>query len=240
MNNLPLPVAAFVAGLISFLSPCVLPLVPGYVSLISGVGVEELKSQEGQLFRKVMLNSAAFIIGFSIVFITQGAISTEVGEFLAQYKSLLARVAGAVIVIFGLHLTGIFQIKALLADTRLHSLKGSSSAWGAFVIGFAFAFGWTPCVGPILAVVLGFAAAQDTVMKGILLLAIYSAGLAVPFLLTSLGIERFLKFYNRFKFHMHAVEVASGVLLIFLGGLLVLGRFTMISGYFAFLNRFAL
>jgi cytochrome c-type biogenesis protein len=240
MNNLPLPAAAFVAGLISFLSPCVLPLVPGYVSLISGVGVEELKSQEGQLFRKVMLNSAAFILGFSIVFITLGAISTEVGQFLAMYKSLLARVAGAVIIVFGLHLTGIFQIKALLADTRLHSLKGSSSAWGAFVIGFAFAFGWTPCVGPILAVVLGFAAAQDTVFKGIFLLAIYSAGLAVPFLLTSLGIERFLKFYNRFKFHMHAVEVASGVLLIFLGGLLVLGRFAMISGYFAFLNRFAL
>ena len=240
MHNLPLPAAVFVAGLISFLSPCVLPLVPGYVSLISGVGVEELKLQEGQLFRKVMLNSAAFIIGFSIVFITLGAISTEVGQFLALYKSLLARVAGAVIIVFGLHLTGIFQIKALLADTRLHSLKGSSSAWGAFVIGFAFAFGWTPCVGPILAVVLGFAAAQDTVMKGILLLGIYSAGLAVPFLLTSLGIERFLKFYNRFKFHMHAVEVASGVLLIFLGGLLVLGRFTMISGYFAFLNRFAL
>jgi cytochrome c-type biogenesis protein len=240
MTNLPLPAAAFVAGLISFLSPCVLPLVPGYVSLISGVGVEELKSQEAHLFRKVMLNSAAFIIGFSIVFITLGAISTEVGQFLAQYKSLLARVAGAVIIVFGLHLTGIFQIKALLADTRLHSLKGGSSAWGAFVIGFAFAFGWTPCVGPILAVVLGFAAAQDTVLKGILLLAIYSAGLAVPFLLTSLGIERFLKFYNRFKFHMHAVEVASGVLLIFLGGLLVLGRFTIISGYFAFLNRFAL
>lgn len=240
MNNLPLPAAAFVAGLISFLSPCVLPLVPGYVSLISGVGVEELKSQEGQLFRKVMLNSAAFILGFSVVFITLGAISTEVGQFLAMYKSLLARVAGAVIIVFGLHLTGIFQIKALLADTRLHSLKGGSSAWGAFVIGFAFAFGWTPCVGPILAVVLGFAAAQDTVFKGIFLLAIYSAGLAVPFLLTSLGIERFLKFYNRFKFHMHAVEVASGVLLMFLGGLLVLGRFAMISGYFAFLNRFAL
>ncbi len=240
MNSLPLPVAAFVAGLISFLSPCVLPLVPGYVSLISGVGVEELKSQEGHLLRKVMLNSAAFIIGFSIVFITLGAISTEVGQLFAQYKSLLARIAGAVIILFGLHLTGIFQIKALLADTRLHSLKGSSSAWGAFVIGFAFAFGWTPCVGPILAVVLGFAAAQDTVVKGILLLAVYSAGLAVPFLLTSLGVERFLKFYNRFKFHMHAVEVASGVLLIFLGALLVLGRFTMIAGYFAFLNRFAL
>ncbi|MFY9659954.1 MAG: cytochrome c biogenesis protein CcdA [Terriglobales bacterium] len=240
MQSLPLPLAAFVAGLISFLSPCVLPLVPGYVSLISGVGVEQLKMKEGDLFRKVMLNSAAFIVGFSIVFITLGAISTEVGQVLAQYKTLLARIAGAVIILFGLHLTGLLQIKALLADTRLHNLKGSSSAWGAFVIGFAFAFGWTPCVGPILAVVLGFAAAQDTVWKGIFLLAIYSAGLAVPFLLTSLGIERFLKFYNRFKFHMHAVEVASGVLLIALGILLVMGRFTLISGYFSFLNRFAL
>ncbi len=240
MSSLPLPIAAFVAGLLSFLSPCVLPLVPGYVSLISGAGIEELKSSEGRLFRKVMLNSAAFIIGFSIVFITLGAISTEVGQVLAQYKSLLARVAGVIIILFGLHLTGIFQIKALLADTRLHSMKGGSSPWGAFVIGFAFAFGWTPCVGPILAVVLGFAAAEDTVWKGIFLLAVYSAGLAVPFLATSLGIGRFLKFYNRFKFHMHAIEVASGCLLIILGIFLVLGRFTMISGYFSFLNRFAL
>jgi len=240
MHNLPLPMAAFVAGLISFLSPCVLPLVPGYVSLISGAGVEDLKTQQGQLLRKVMLNSAAFIIGFSIVFITLGAISTEVGQLLARYKSLLAQVAGVIIIIFGLHLTGIFQIKALLADTRLHSLKGGSTAWGAFVIGFAFAFGWTPCVGPILGVVLGFAAAQDTLIKGVLLLAVYSLGLAVPFLLTSLGIERFLKFYNRFKFHMHAMEVASGGLLIALGVLLVLGRFTLISGWLSFLNRFAL
>src|SRR6201997_4434159 len=240
MSTLPLPLAAFFAGLISFLSPCVLPLVPGYVSLISGAGIEELKSSEGHLLRKLMLNSAAFIIGFSIVFITLGALSTEVGQVLAQYKSVLARIAGVIIILFGLHLTGVFQIKALLADTRLHGLKGSSSAWGAFVIGFAFAFGWTPCVGPILAVVLGFAAAQDTVVKGILLLAVYSAGLAVPFLLTSLGIGRFLKFYNRFKFHMHAVEVASGGLLIVLGILLVMGRFALISGYFSFLNRFAL
>ena len=240
MTSLPLPLAAFVAGLISFLSPCVLPLVPGYVSLISGAGIEELKSSEARLFRKLMLNSAAFIIGFSIVFITLGAISTEVGQLLAQYKSVLAQVAGVVIILFGLHLTGLLQIKALLADTRLHSLKGGSTAWGAFVIGFAFAFGWTPCVGPILGVVLGMAATQDTVIKGIFLLAVYSLGLAVPFLLTSLGIERFLKFYNRFRFHMHAVEVASGGLLIALGVLLVLGRFTLISSYLSFLNRFAL
>jgi cytochrome c-type biogenesis protein len=139
-----------------------------------------------------------------------------------------------------LHLTGLVPLKALLADKRLHSLKGGSSGWGAFVIGFAFAFGWTPCVGPILAVILTFAAAQDSLVKGIVLLAIYSLGLAVPFLLTSLGIERFLKFYSRFRAHMHALEVASGVLLIGLGGLLALGRFTLISNYLSFLNRFVL
>ncbi len=231
---------SFAAGILSFLSPCVLPLVPGYVSLISGAGVDQLQAQESGLLKKVMLNSIAFVLGFSIVFVTLGAISTSVGQLLAIYKTKLAVVAGVVIIIFGLHLTGVFQIKALLADTRLHQLKGGSTAWGAFVIGFAFAFGWTPCVGPILAVILGFAAAQDSVIKGIFLLAIYSLGLAVPFLLTSLGIERFLKFYSRFRSHMHALEVASGVLLIILGGLLVFGRFTIISNYLSFLNRFAL
>jgi len=210
------------------------------VSLISGTGVEELKSQEARVLRKLMLNSAAFILGFSVVFITLGAISTEVGQLLARYKSLLAQVAGVVIILFGLHLTGLLRINALYADKRLHNVKGGSSALGAFAIGFAFAFGWTPCVGPILAVILGFAAAQDSLVKGVMLLAIYSLGLAVPFLLTSLGIERFLKFYSRFRAHMHAVEVASGGLLIALGVLLVLGRFTMISNYLSFLNRFAL
>ena len=240
MASLPLPIAAFVAGLVSFLSPCVLPLVPGYVSLISGVGVEELKDQEPSLFRKVMLNSIAFILGFSIVFITLGAISTEVGQLAAQYKSTLARVAGILIIVFGLHLTGILRIKALYADKRLHRVKGGSTAWGAFVIGFAFAFGWTPCVGPILSVILGFAAAQDSVSKGILLLSIYSLGLAVPFLLTSLGIERFLSFYGRFRRHMHVLEIASGGLLIALGALLVFGRFTLLARSFSFLNRFVL
>jgi cytochrome c-type biogenesis protein len=240
MTSLPIPIAAFFAGLVSFLSPCVLPLVPGYVSLISGVGVEELKSHESQLLRKMMLNSISFILGFSVVFITLGAISTEVGQLLARYKSTLAQVAGVVIILFGLHLTGIFRINALYADKRLHNVKSGSTAGGAFVIGFAFAFGWTPCVGPILAVILGFAAAQDSVFKGIALLTIYSLGLAVPFLLTSLGIERFLKFYSRFRSHMHALEVTSGALLIALGVLLVFGRFTLISNYLSFLNRFAL
>jgi len=240
MTSLPLPIAAFVAGLVSFLSPCVLPLVPGYVSLISGAGVEELKSQESRLLRKTMLNSVSFILGFSVVFITLGAISTEVGQLLARYKSTLAQVAGVVIILFGLHLTGILRINALYADKRLHNVKGGSTAGGAFLIGFAFAFGWTPCVGPILAVILGFAATEDSVFKGIALLTVYSLGLAVPFLLTALLLERFLKFYSRFRAHMHAIEVASGALLIALGVLLVLGRFTLISNYLSFLNRFAL
>jgi cytochrome c-type biogenesis protein len=240
MSTLPLPIAAFFAGLVSFLSPCVLPLVPGYVSLISGVGVQGLRSQDSQSLRKVMLNSIGFILGFSIVFITLGAISTEVGQLLAQYKSTLARVAGVVIVIFGLHLTGIFRINALYADKRLHNVKGSSTVLGAFLVGFAFAFGWTPCVGPILAVILGFAAAQDSVLAGVALLAVYSMGLAIPFLLTALGIERFLKFYSSFRTCLHAVEVASGALLIALGGLLVFGRLTLLSNYLSFLNRFAL
>jgi cytochrome c-type biogenesis protein len=204
MSSLPLPIAAFVAGIVSFLSPCVLPLVPGYVSLISGAGVEELQSQQAGLLRKVMLNSLAFIVGFSVVFITLGALSTAVGQLLARYKSVLAQVAGVVIILFGLHLTGIFRINALYADKRLHSVKGGSTMLGAFVIGFAFAFGWT------------------------------------PFLLTSLGIERFLKFYSRFRAHMHALEVASGALLIVLGALLVFGRFTLLSNYLSFLSRFSM
>jgi len=240
MSNLPLPLAAFVAGLISFLSPCVLPLVPGYVSLISGVGIDELKSSDSKLMGRVMVNSVAFICGFSVVFIALGAISTEIGQTAARYKHVLSQIAGVVIILFGLHLTGIFKIKALYTDARLHSVKGSSTPLGAFVIGFAFAFGWTPCVGPILAGILTLAAAEDTLTKGMFLLAIYSLGLAVPFLITSLGIERFLKFYSRFRSHMHALEVASGGLLIALGVLLVIGKFTLISSWFSFLNRFAL
>jgi cytochrome c-type biogenesis protein len=240
MGSLPLPIAAFFAGLISFLSPCVLPLVPGYVSLISGAGVEELKSPQSQLMRRVMVNSIGFILGFSVVFITLGAISTGLGQVAARYKHPLSIVAGVVVIIFGLHLTGIFQIKWLLQDTRLHNVKGSSTLIGAFVIGFAFAFGWTPCLGPILSAILVIASQEDKVVTGILLLAVYSLGLAVPFLLTSLLMERFLKFYSRFRSHMHALEVASGGLLIALGVLLVIGRFTLISSWLSFLNRFAL
>lgn len=240
MSNLPLPLAAFLAGIISFLSPCVLPLVPGYVSLISGTGVDELRANEQRLMRRVMLNSITFILGFTVVFIALGAVATSIGQLTRQYYAILTRLAGVVIIIFGLHLTGIFKIKALYADKRMHEVKGGSTALGAFVVGFAFAFGWTPCIGPILATILAFAASQDTVMRGVILLAVYSAGLAVPFLLTSLGVDRFLAFYTRFRKHLHTVEVVSGILLIAIGVLVLTRHFTVLSGYLSFLNRFAL
>jgi cytochrome c-type biogenesis protein len=242
MSSLPLPIAAFLAGLLSFLSPCVLPLVPGYVSLISGTGVGALEGapERRPLLGKVMLHSLLFILGFSVVFITLGAAATGMGRLLLRYRSLLTYAAGIVIILFGLHLTGLLKIKALYADKRLHEVKGGGSAAGAFLVGFAFAFGWTPCIGPILAGILTIAAAQNTVMKGVLLLAVYSAGLAVPFLLTSLGIDRFLAFYGRFRRHLHKVEVASGVLLIVLGALVLTSRLSILSGYLSFLNRFAL
>lgn len=234
------PLAAFLAGILSFLSPCVLPLVPGYVSLISGTSVDALTAPAQRLTRRVMLSSVMFILGFSVVFVALGAVATSVGQLTRQYYPLLTRIAGGIIIVFGLHLTGIWKIKALYADKRLHDVKGGSSAAGAFVIGFAFAFGWTPCIGPILAAILALAAAEETVLKGVVLLAVYSAGLAVPFLLTSLGIDRFLAFYGRFRRHLHAVEVVSGVLLIAIGVLILTRHFTLLSGYLSFLNRFAL
>ncbi len=243
MSVLPLPIAAFLAGLLSFLSPCVLPLVPGYVSLVSGASADRLSTapeqQQRPLLSTVMLNSCLFIAGFSLVFIALGAVATTVGQLTREFHRELAMVAGAVIIIFGLHLTGLVKIKALYADKRMHSVGGAGKA-GAFLVGFAFAFGWTPCIGPILAGILVLAGSQDTVMKGILLLAVYSLGLAVPFLLTSLGVNRFLAFYARFRRHLHTVEVISGVLLIVFGVLIALGRFSMLSGYLGFLNRFAL
>src|SRR5579863_9322245 len=169
MHSLPLPIAAFVAGLLSFLSPCVLPLVPGYVSLISGATIDELQqSQDRKLLAGIMVKSMAFIAGFSVVFIALGAAATKIGQITKSYRDVLSIVAGAVIILFGLHLTGLLKIKALYADKRIHSVAGGKSIAGAFAIGFAFAFGWTPCIGPILSAILALAAAQGTVSKGII------------------------------------------------------------------------
>ncbi len=154
MSSLPFPITAFLAGIVSFLSPCVLPLVPGYVSLISGASVEELQNKDRKLLNTVFLHSLMFILGFTVVFVMLGAAATSVGQLVREYKKQLTWVAGAVIIIFGLHLTGILKIKALYADKRLHSVKGGKSPLGAFVVGFAFAFGWTPCLGPIISAIL--------------------------------------------------------------------------------------
>jgi cytochrome c-type biogenesis protein len=238
MSSLPLPIAAFLAGIVSFLSPCVLPLVPGYVSLISGASVEELQAKDRKLLNTVLLHSLMFILGFTVVFVVLGAAATAVGQLAREYKKQLTWIAGAVIIIFGLHLTGIMKIKALYADKRLHAVKGGKSPIGAFVVGFAFAFGWTPCLGPIISSILILAGSVEGKTRGILLLWVYSLGLAVPFLLTSVLIDRFLIFYSRFRRHLHTLEVISGVVMMVLGVLILTRRFTMLSSYLGFLNRF--
>jgi len=238
--SLPSTLAVFGAGVVSFLSPCVLPLVPGYISLISGASVEELQSKDQKLLRTVLLHSVMFILGFTLVFVTLGAAATEIGQLTKMYRKQLSWIAGAVVILFGLHLTGILKIKALYSDKRLHSVGSGKSPIGAFLVGFAFAFGWTPCIGPILGTVLGVAGDADHVGKGVLLLWVYSLGLAVPFLLTAIGISRFLVFYGKFRRYVHWVEVGSRVLLIIIGVLIMSRHFAVLSSYLGFLNRFTL
>ena len=288
MKDVPLA-GAFLAGLISFLSPCVLPLVPGYISMLSGIGVEQLR--QGQQPKSGLFSSAlSFVLGFSVVFISFGASASAVGGFLQSHKTLLTPVAGALILLFGLHLLGglikmnvrggiilgavlvALGVAALLhggslfaglgaahffslsvigffgpllarwlnQDVRLRSKDTKPGIFSGFLLGFAFAFGWTPCIGPILSAVLVLAAASETVTRGILLLAVYSAGLAVPFLLTAVGLSQFLRFYQNFRKHLHAVEVFSGALLLFVGGLVFFNKLTWLAGKLTFLNRFSM
>src|SRR5438445_7131466 len=277
--------AAFLAGLVSFLSPCVLPLVPGYISMLSGIGMEQLRQGQqpkGSLFWSAL----SFVLGFSVVFISFGASASAVGSFLQENRYTLAPIAGALIILFGLHLMGalaklnlrsgiilgavlvalgvaalihkgplfaglgavhFFSLsiigffgpalaKFLNRDVHLRSSATQPGIWSGFLLGFAFAFGWTPCIGPILATVLALAAASDTIARGVLLLAIYSAGLAIPFLLAALGIGWFLRFYQRFRRYLHAVEVSSGALLLAVGSLVFVNRLTWLSGKLGFLN----
>ncbi len=238
-HELSIPLA-FLAGVASFLSPCVLPLVPGYVSMLSGVSIEELKTGTSSLVGRVFTNSLAFVVGFSAVFVALGASATWVGGFIAARKTAFNVIAGILVIVFGLHLTGLLKIPLLYRDKRLDAGAPRRGLVGAFILGFAFAFGWTPCIGPILSTILVFAASRETVFQGMFLLGIYSAGLAIPFVLTGLGLSQFLKFYGRFRKHLQVVEVASGVLLIALGVLIAFNKFAALSGYLAFLNRFAL
>ena len=239
-HNLSIPVA-FVAGLVSFLSPCVLPLIPGYISMLSGLSMEDLRGQVSQGVTTLILrNSVAFVIGFSAVFITLGASATAIGRFLLSERSIFDIVAGVIIIAFGLHLTGLIKIPFLYREARMNTIAPRRGVVGSFILGFAFAFGWTPCIGPILTGILAMAAIKNTVFQGMFLLAIYSAGLAIPFLLTAFGVGKFIKFYGRFRKHMKVVEVASGVLLIGIGVLMAFNKFTVLSGYLSFLNRFTL
>ena len=238
MSSLSFPIAAFFAGLVSFLSPCVLPLVPGYVSMVSGVGIKELRERGTEDGRSVMLHALIFVIGFSIVFVAFGAAASSAGQFAGRHLTLLNRIAGAIVIVFGLHLTGLIPIRALYADKRLHALSGSTS-WGhAFLLGFAFAFGWTPCVGPILAGILALAASEATVQRGLLLLGLYSLGLAVPFLLTAAGIDRFLLAYDKFKPHLRKMEVVGGTLMIAIGLLIFTRHLTVLSSWLNSLPMF--
>jgi len=239
-HNLSIPVA-FVAGLVSFLSPCVLPLIPGYISMLSGLSMEELKGEASKGVTALILrNSVAFIIGFSAVFIAMGASATAIGRFLLSQRGIFDIVAGVIIIIFGLHLTGLIKIPFLYREARMNAIAPKRGVVGSFILGFAFAFGWTPCIGPILTGILAMAAIRNTVFQGMFLLAVYSAGLAIPFLLTAFGVGKFIKFYGRFRKHMKVVEVASGVLLIGIGLLMAFNKFTVLSGYLSFLNRFTL
>jgi cytochrome c-type biogenesis protein len=236
--------AAFLAGVVSFLSPCVLPLVPGYLSVISGASVEELKSagRGDAMVRRVLFHSVLFIAGFSLVFISLGASATWLGVALRSRLPLLMRIGGVLVILFGLHMTGLLRIGLLYRDVRVHTSaqSRSASAAGSLLTGLAFAFGWTPCIGPILAVILGVASAKEHIGQGVVLLSAYSLGLAVPFLITGIGLSQFMSFYRGFRRHLHKVEVISGAVLIVIGALLVTNQFTRLSGYLSFLNRFSL
>jgi len=239
-HELTIPIA-FIAGVVSFLSPCVLPLVPGYISMLSGESIETLKAGEsGVVVRRIVSNSIAFVAGFSAVFVALGASATTVGDFLQEQHSIFNIVAGVIIIIFGLHLTGLIKIPFLYREAKVNTGAPKRGLIGAFLLGFAFAFGWPPCIGPILAAILALAATKQNLYQGMFLLGIYSAGLAIPFLVTSLGLSQFLKFYGRFRKHLQAVEVGSGVLLIAIGVLIAFHKFTLLSGYLTFLNRFSL
>lgn len=238
--------AAALAGLVSFLSPCVLPIVPGYLSYISGISLVPAPAEGppagrgGSLVGAVTANTAAFVLGFTTVFVLLGATATSIGRFLTMQGHLFERIAGAVIVLFGLHVLRIVKIPLLYREKRLEARTQPRTLVGSYAVGTAFAFGWTPCIGPILAGVLTMAATQDTVLQGMGLLTIYSLGLGVPFLLAALGVNHLLAFTTRFRRFYRAVEVTSGVLLIVIGLMIFTGNFTWLSSQLGFLNRFVL
>ena len=223
---------AFGAGFLSFVSPCVLPLIPGYLSFVSGVSLEEMRDDAARAARRrVVITSIAFILGFSLVFVALGATASVIGKFLFRNESILNKVAGVLVIVFGLHTMGVFRIPFLETEKRLKAGAKPKTLLGALLVGMAFGFGWTPCIGPILAGILVLAGSKDTVLEGVVMLAVYSLGLGVPFLLTALAINKFFAATGKIRRYYHAIEVTSGALLVVIGVLLFTDRMTLIVKY---------
>jgi cytochrome c-type biogenesis protein len=225
--------AAFVAGFLSFVSPCVLPLIPGYISFISGLTLEEMRGTATPRSSrpKVLLASLAFVLGFTVVFVAAGASASALGKFMYAHAPLLEKIAGTILVILGLHMMGVLRIRFLENDRRIHTQRKPAGPIGAFVVGTAFAFAWTPCIGPILGGILAMAASRESVGEGMQMLAVYSLGLGVPFLLTSIAIDRFFAAAARIRRYYRLIELVSGGLLILVGVLIFFHQFTLIAKY---------
>lgn len=226
MTEIGLPIA-LAAGVLSFLSPCVLPLVPSYLSFVTGMTLDDLK--EGEERQAILLHAALFVVGFSAVFILLGATASFLGQFFRAWEVWVARVGGLLILVFGLHLLGVFRITSFLREKRVHLADKPAGRLGTIAVGAAFGAGWTPCIGPVLGAILTLAGTSETIWSGVGLLSVYSVGLAVPFLLAALALDRFLNAFKRFRRFIPVVEKASGVLLVGLGLLLITGAFTVLS-----------
>jgi cytochrome c-type biogenesis protein len=218
---------AFVAGLLSFLSPCVLPLIPSYVGFLTGLSLEELERRRGT----ALLHALWFVAGFSLIFMALGATASALGGLLLQYQVWLGRVGGVLVIAFGLYLLGVLRPAFLTRERRLQLARKPLGYVGSGVVGIAFGAAWTPCVGPILGAILTLAAAQASVGQGVVLLAVYALGLAVPFLITAYALDRFLVWFQRFRPYIVWVDRTAGALLVLLGVLLVTDRFTLIASY---------
>ncbi len=235
MVESPTFLAAFIAGVLSFISPCVLPLIPGYLSYISGLTLDEMQGTGtaaiplGEARRRVLVASIFFILGFSFVFICFGAAASALGQYMLEKQRLLAKIAAVIVIVFGLHTMGVLRIGWLYSEKRVQVEKKPKTLLGAFFVGLAFAFGWTPCIGPILGGILAIAGTQQTVGQGVQLLAVYSAGLGLPFLLTALAINQFFTVFKRIRKHYHLIEIVSGLLLVVIGVLIFTNRFTLIA-----------
>ena len=225
---LPAMIVALLAGVISFLSPCVLPIVPPYLAYMSGVTVTEIEGDTGARTRAVTA-ALFFVMGLSTVFLILGFTASAFGAFFLQNQVLLARISGVVVIIFGLHFLNVFRIPFLDREARLDAGDAGGSAFGAYILGLAFAFGWTPCIGPQLGAILSLAASEADVARGTVLLGVYAAGLGIPFLLAALFLTRAMGLMNRIKRHMALIERIMGLLLVAVGLALVTGAFTALS-----------